>query len=169
MTGQARLTIDDLTNQPGISAGDLLAGRDSIGDFKITYDNSLAGRNSTGYQNYIVDGDFNFWSNGGIFTASGYAADMWSFSKQAGTGSFNQQFHFNSNVQSYFARFTMDTATTNTHFLNKIKNVSKMNNRTVSVFMRLKSSTGLTTLSPQILQVTGTGTGDSFSGSEICN
>jgi hypothetical protein len=119
---------------------------------------SLAAESGPGFRNYIIDPDFAYWSNGTSIGSTGYGPDVWAVDFQSATGTFSRQVHYDALVRSYFARFAISTATANTNFINKIDNVSTLANREVSVLMRLKSSTGVTTLQPQLLQVKGTGT-----------
>jgi hypothetical protein len=155
---QKRLTIDDLPEAASIADSDLIVGRDSSGDFQTTYNNSLAERDSTGYRNYIIDGDFNFWSNGTSFSAVNYTADMWYWQEQAGgggVGTVSRQLNFDSTIENYFLRLEMTSAAAAVFISQKLKDISLLAGKDTSMFIKAKSSTGVTSLAYQLIRYDG--------------
>ena len=122
---------------------------------------ALAEAQPNGYRNYIIDGDFSQWSNGaGPYTVDGtYNSDMWASSagSPAGTATVTRQDNIDSDVESYFYRLNVTVAGTGIFIETRLKDVSLLAGKDVSIFLKIKSSTGLTTLRGLVSRFDGSG------------
>jgi hypothetical protein len=108
-------------------------------------DADLGNNTPDGFRNYIIDGDFNQWNENTSFSATGYTADMWTYSSRGTTSTVSREINIDSDVENYFMKIDVTASSAaNVQIEQKLKDVSLLAGKNISVFMRLKSDTGLT-------------------------
>jgi hypothetical protein len=94
--------------------------------------------------NKLVDGDFRYWSNGTSFSTQVYTADMWYFRPRTTTSTVTRQDNIDPDVDSYFLRIHVTAnAAQYVQIETRLKDVSLLAGKNVSVFIRAKSDSGV--------------------------
>jgi hypothetical protein len=153
--GQKLFTIDDLTvTKDSLTGAEYVAGRDSSGDFKILVSDFLKYTTNNNYErNYLIDGDFNFWSNGdGPFTSNGFFADLYNLDLGlGGTGSVERKDLIDANIEQSYFRISRTSAHT-TLISQSINDITLVAGKDISFYIRIKSSTGVDALSFNVIR-----------------
>jgi hypothetical protein len=149
-----------LTNFDGTERG---TGYDVSGssNFKMTGMFDTKEQSATGFKNYIIDGDFNHWNNGTSFSQAdfteGYTSDMWYMRFRTTTATLTREINIDSDVESYFARIDVTAnAAQYVQIEQRIKDISLLADKNISIFLKIKSNTGLTNLRVYVDRFDGT-------------
>jgi hypothetical protein len=126
------------------------------GNFKNTSMSEIEEYTATDFKNYLIDGDFYFWNRSTSGSSAGYISDVWAFNPGSGTGSFSRQYYISSFVKKYFARLQMTSGANNQSFFTSLRDVTLVADKNINVFMRVKSSSGVSALTMQLIYYDGT-------------
>jgi hypothetical protein len=175
MAGQKKITIDgiksSLTNP---NDADIIAGEESTGaDFQITAGNAFREKASTGYDNYLLDGDLTFWDYGTNFNTpayTGYGPNMWYLDFAGTSSAFTRNNLYDSNIAKYYANFFKQSTGLGGSFGQKIKDATILSGKNVSAFILLRSASGVEDFRFQIIMdKNGTTQTTTSTGQEIPN
>jgi hypothetical protein len=113
-------------------------------------------------KNVIINGDFNIWQRGTSFTASGYAADRFTFLRQNTTTVSRQTFTPGTAPVAgyegvYFFRLARTTSTTSDYLSQKIENVQTFAGQTITLSFWAKADASSTVTSVYFEQNFGSG------------
>ncbi len=132
----------------------------------------------TGFRNRIIDGDFNFWSTGTSFSASGYTADMWWLGIGSGAACSVSRAAFSAGSQvghaspRYYLTWARSTAGTAASVLQQsIEGVRTFEGRTVTVTFWANASAS-TDVAVDLVQIFGTGGSPSaavYTATQVCS